>query len=72
MENRELKLLLKEAKLSKKDFGEIFNIPYQTVRNWGTLSPIPGWVKICIQNHIKAKKYDELMKMMSEKNNKII
>lgn len=68
MENREFKVLLKEAKLNKKQLSEIVELAHGTVVNWGTSQNIPHWVKSWLENYIKAKKYDELMQMLNEKN----
>lgn len=64
----EFEKLLKEAKLSKKEFAKITNMNYNSVINWGTKNTYAGWVEPFLQNHIKAKKYDDLIKSIVNAN----
>ncbi len=57
MTNDEFKHLLKKAGLNKKEFAEVANISYHTVRNWNN---IPTWVKPFLENYIKAKTLDNV------------
>lgn len=66
MIEKSMKVLLKEAKLTKKELSEIFSLSYGSVRNWGTSVDYPYWFRSWIENYIKAKKYDELMDKIRE------
>ena len=50
MEKEKLIRLLKMAKLNKKEFAKVANIPYATVNGWGVsrkgkVLDIPNWVE---------------------------
>ena len=53
MNKDEFRKKLKQLDLSLKDFSEVSNTSYSTIRNWGyklkkedkELVPIPGWVE---------------------------
>jgi len=57
MTNEDFKSLLKKADLNKKEFANVANISYNTVRNWDN---IPSWVEPFIINYIKSKTLDSV------------
>ena len=58
MERQEFNEALKKAKLSKKEFGEIVGIEYQTINAWGSSGRvIPSWVPSWIENYLKSEAY---------------
>ena len=71
MTKEEFNTRLKELNLSIKDFSIIADIPYSTINNWGfktndKIIPVPKWVKPFLEHYEKSKKYDYLMKEISE------
>ena len=63
MDRENFKELLKIAKITKKEFANIANVPYGTVNNWGLLRdgktlPVPGWVEPFMQYYLQAKKLE--------------
>jgi hypothetical protein len=52
---------LENLKLSKKEFAELTNLPYQTIMNWKRSDSIPRWVKSWLENYIKAKEMDKVV-----------
>jgi len=63
MTKDEFHMLLKEAKLNKKEFSELSKVPYPTVISWGVARKgvvlnIPDWVEVFLEYYIKAKKFD--------------
>lgn len=60
LDARELKILLAQADLSKKEFAEMIGISQQSVNNWGSSKNVPYWVKSYLQNYIKLRKYEEV------------
>lgn len=66
MEQRELKILLSQAKLSKKEFAQMVGISQQSVNNWGSNKNIPYWVKSYLQNYIKLRQYEEIKDKIQE------
>lgn len=63
--------LLKCAKLNKKEFAEIANLPYSTVNGWGVnrkgrVLETPNWVKQFLLLYMKAKKFDLLKEQICE------
>ena len=63
MTKDEFHVLLKEAKLNKKEFSQISEVPYSTVINWGisrkgVVLNIPNWVRPFLDFYIKSKKFD--------------
>ncbi len=54
--------LLKEAKLSKKEFASIFEIAPTTVNGWGSnRNSIPYWVESWLKNYIALQECRELL-----------
>ena len=71
MTKEEFNTRLKELNLSIKDFSIIADIPYSTINNWGfktndKIIPVPKWIKPFLEHYEKSKKYDYLMKEISE------
>ena len=71
MTKEEFNTRLKELNISIKDFSIIADIPYSTINNWGfktndKIIPVPKWVKPFLEHYEKSKKYDYLMKEISE------
>jgi len=60
MTNDEFKQLLKKAGLNKKKFAEVANISPHTANMWGSVRPVPAWVKPFLENYIKAKTLDNV------------
>lgn len=60
LDAKELKILLSQADLSKKEFAEMIGISQQSVNNWGSSKNVPYWVKSYLQNYIKLRKYEEV------------
>lgn len=60
LDARELKILLAQADLSKKEFAKMIGISQQSVNNWGSSKNVPYWVKSYLQNYIKLRKYEEV------------
>jgi pyruvate/2-oxoacid:ferredoxin oxidoreductase beta subunit len=60
MDNLEFKKLLVNAKLTKKEFSQIFNISQTTVNGWGTSGKgFPYWVKSWLENYIELQQVKE-------------
>lgn len=66
LEQRELKVLLAKANLSKKDFAKMVGISQQSVNNWGSSKNVPYWVKSYLQNYIKLKRYEAIKEKIEE------
>jgi len=67
MNKEEFNNLLKNAGLTKKEFSEISNVPYNTIAGWGsTKKPVPNWVKPFIENYIKAKRFENAKKALCD------
>lgn len=66
LEQRELKVLLAKANLSKKDFAKMVGISQQSVNNWGSSKNVPYWVKSYLQNYIKLKQYEAIKEKIEE------
>lgn len=62
MNKEELNELLKQANLTKKELADITNLAHSTVNNWGSGQNVPHWVKSWLENYIKAKMSDEVIK----------
>lgn len=60
METNEFEKKLENLNLSKKDFAELTNLPYQTIMNWKRSDSVPKWVKSWLENYIKAKDLDRV------------
>nr|BDD47915.1 hypothetical protein 4 [Campylobacterota bacterium] len=67
MTRQEFTELLKEAKLSRKEFAAKLDMTYGTVNNWGNANQsVPTWVKSWLENYIKAKHFDNAKKIFCE------
>lgn len=63
MTREEFNQLLKSAGISKQEFCEILDLNYKTVNTWGSSDiKIPKWVRSWLENYIKAKMSDEVIK----------
>lgn len=63
---KELKILLVRANLSKKDFAKMVGISQQSVNNWGSSKNVPYWVKSYLQNYIKLRQYEAIREKIEE------
>lgn len=63
---KELKILLARANLSKKDFAKMVGISQQSVNNWGSSKNVPYWVKSYLQNYIKLRQYEAIREKIEE------
>lgn len=63
---KELKILLSQANLSKKEFAQMIGISQQSVNNWGSNKNVPYWVKSYLQNYIKLRKYEAIKEKIEE------
>lgn len=66
MDQRELKILLAKANLSKKEFAKMVGISQQSVNNWGSSKNIPYWVKSYLLNYIELRKYKLIKEKIEE------
>ncbi|RDU65593.1 DNA-binding transcriptional regulator [Helicobacter sp. MIT 14-3879] len=66
LNQRELKVLLSKANLSKKEFAKMVGISQQSVNNWGSSKNVPYWVKSYLQNYIKLKQYEDIREKIEE------
>jgi len=57
---------LLKTKLSKKDFAELTQLPYQTIMNWKRNNNVPAWVKSWLQNYIDKKKFDNIKEIIKD------
>jgi len=63
MNRDEFNSLLEQAHISKKEFCELIDLNYATVNTWGSSNiNIPRWVKSWLENYIKAKISDDIIK----------
>jgi transcriptional regulator with XRE-family HTH domain len=61
MTKEKLKILLKQAGLTKKELSEILGITQGSINCWGTTQNIPYWVESWLENYIKAKVSDKVI-----------
>jgi|GEM_PF-360909 len=57
---------LKELGLSKQEFAQISNVPYQTTLNWGVMREtkpvaVPNWVEPFLNYYEKAQRLELVM-----------
>jgi len=65
MDKNLFKDLLKQAKLSKKEFAEILEIPYATANSWGNNGrDYPYWIKSWLSLYIENKECKELKEII--------
>lgn len=56
---------LRKIGLSRVEFAAMTNIAYSTVGNWhDDKKPVPGWVESWLENYVKAKIADEVVKVV--------
>jgi len=72
MEKDRFKELLKIAKMNKKDFSKITNVPYGTINNWGLnrsgkILPVPNWVEPFMYYYLRSKKLEYIKKEICSK-----
>ncbi|STQ87181.1 hypothetical protein LS73_001095 [Helicobacter muridarum] len=58
---------LKILKLKKKEFASMVNASYTGVVGWNTRGVTPEWVDSWLFNYAKAKKYDEIRRIIEDK-----
>ena len=68
MNKEEFNKLLQMANLTKKEFANISNVSYNTIKMWGIDRSIPNWVKPFIENYIKAKRFETAKKALCDDN----
>jgi len=56
MEHTEFEELLRQAKLSKKQFAELVGMHNGSISNWKKHNNIPVWVKSWLKFYIEAEK----------------
>jgi len=66
MEYKEFEELLKKAQLKKGQFAELVSMHNSSVGNWNKSGKVPDWVKSWLDNYIKAKKVDDIKRMICE------
>ncbi|MBS4407343.1 hypothetical protein [Campylobacter vulpis] len=66
MTNDTFEKTLLDLNLSKKDFANLANIPYQTLMNWKAKNQTPSWVKPFLSFYEKSKDLDALLKLLSK------
>ena len=66
MDKEELKQLLKQANLTKKELAGITGLAASTVNNWGSGQNVPHWVKSWLENYIEKQKHQKLIKTLRE------
>ena len=62
MTYEEFEELLKKLNINKKEFAGLVEMSYQTIMNWNNTNNVPKWVKSWLENYIKAKMSDEVIK----------
>ena len=62
MTYEEFEELLKKLNINKKEFAGLVEMSYQTIMNWSNTNNVPKWVKSWLENYIKAKMSDEVIK----------
>ena len=66
MKKDEFIALLEDAKINKKEFAKIANIPYGTVNGWGVsrkgvVLEIPNWIKPFLHYYKRSRHLDYLV-----------
>lgn len=62
MNYKDFEELLKKVGINKKEFAALTELSYQTVMNWNNTDSVPKWVKSWLENYIKAKDMDKVVK----------
>ena len=61
MLKEDLKRELQELNITKKEFANLANIPYNTVNNWSdSKRPIPSWVDSWLKNYTYKQKFEDV------------
>jgi DNA-binding transcriptional regulator YiaG len=61
MNKIEFTATLNKIGLSKRQFSELSNTPYNTVNNWNDENrPVPSWIESWLENYIKAKDIEKI------------
>ena len=50
--------------INKKEFAEFVELSYQTIMNWQRTNKVPPWVRSWLDNYIKAKVSDDIIKVV--------
>lgn len=58
---------LKDLNLKKKEFAAMVNAGYTGVVGWNSRGSTPDWVDSWLENYAKAKKYDEIRRIIEHK-----
>ena len=58
--------LLKNAKLTKKEFAELVKMNSGSVTNWKNANKVPHWVSVLLNYHISIKDNQELINLIRE------
>lgn len=66
MDKEELKQLLKQANLTKKEFASIIGISVGSLNNWGSTQNVPYWVKSWLENYIEKQKHQKMIEILKE------
>ncbi len=67
MTTKEFEELLKQAKLTKKEFAELVKMHYTSVTNWKQdKKNIPAWVGEYLKMYIELQKYKNFKKAYDE------
>ena len=66
MNNKAFEELLKDARLSKKDFSKLVEMNYNSVTNWNASNKIPQWVKSWLKLYIENKDLTRLRQIIKE------
>ena len=65
MDTISFKKLLKNANLTKKELATQLEVSYNTINAWGTNGRgYPYWVKSWLENYVKAKELDGIIKAL--------
>lgn len=66
MDKEELKELLQQANLTKKEFAGIIGISFGALNNWGSTQNIPYWVKSWLENYIEKIKFETVKRTLKD------
>jgi len=63
MDTKEFKQILKDNKLSLKEFSRLSEVPYNTCTQWGRDNrPLAPWVKSWIDLYLKINQLEDKLK----------
>jgi len=66
VDKEELKQLLKQAELTKKELAGITGLAPSTVNNWGSGQNVPHWVKSWLENYIMKQKHEKIIEILKD------